>query len=318
MNTTLLSVEGLTASYATRQGEVRAVSDVSFSLRRGEVLGLVGESGSGKTTIAVSLLRLLPDSGRLIDGRIFLDGQDLVSLDEDGMRRVRWNRISMIFQAAMNSLNPVYKVGEQIIEVLEQHTDLSLCESQQKVRDLFDMVGLDHGFIGRYPHEYSGGMKQRAIIAMALACDPDIIIADEPTTALDVIVQDKVLREMREIQKRLDMGMIYISHDIGVIAEITDLVGVMYAGKLVEMGSTVEIFRSPIHPYTAALISAFPSVMGDKRELAALQGEPPNLIDPPQGCRFHPRCPYATGVCGREEPPIVKRGERWAACWNPL
>ena len=153
---------------------------------------------------------------------------------------------------------------------------------------------------------------------MALACDPDIIIADEPTTALDVIVQDKVLREMREIQKRLDMGMIYISHDIGVIAEITDLVGVMYAGKLVEMGSTVEIFRSPIHPYTAALISAFPSVMGDKRELAALQGEPPNLIDPPQGCRFHPRCPYATAVCGREGPPIVKRGERWAACWNPL
>ena len=318
MNTTLLSVEGLTASYTTRQGEVRAVSDVSFSLQRGEVLGLVGESGSGKTTIAVSLLRLLPENGRLIDGRIFLDGQDLVSLDEDGMRRVRWNRISMIFQAAMNSLNPVYKVGEQIIEVLEQHTDLSLCESQQKVRDLFDMVSLDHGFIGRYPHEYSGGMKQRAIIAMALACDPDIIIADEPTTALDVIVQDKVLREMREIQKRLDLGMIYISHDIGVIAEITDLVGVMYAGKLVEMGSTVEIFRSPIHPYTAALISAFPSVMGDKRELAALQGEPPNLIDPPQGCRFHPRCPHATEVCGREEPPIVKRGEHWAACWNPL
>lgn len=318
MSDTLLSVEDLTMHYFTRQGEVKAVDGISFSLKRRQSMGLVGESGCGKSSIAISLLKLLPDNGRLLNGRIMLDGVDLFQLNDTQMQSIRWNKISIVFQAAMNSLNPVYKVGDQIIEAIEAHMELSRAEANQKVRDLFEMVGLDPGFINRYPHEYSGGMKQRAVIAMALSCDPDVIIADEPTTALDVIVQDRILREIRAIQKRLDMSMIYISHDMAVIAEVSDIVGVMYAGKLVEVGDTIEIFQRPIHPYTQALMSAFPSVTGEKHELTSLPGEPPNLIDPPKGCRFHPRCQYATSACREEEPPIVRRGEHWAACWNPL
>ena len=318
MNGALLSVEDLTMHYFTSQGEVKAVDGISFSLKRGQSMGLVGESGCGKSSIAISLLKLLPDNGRLISGRVMLDGVDLVQMSETQIQKVRWNRISIVFQAAMNSLDPVYKVGDQIIEAIETHMDLSRSQADQKVRDLFELVGLDSSFINRYPHEYSGGMKQRAVIAMALSCDPDIIIADEPTTALDVIVQDKILREIREIQKRFGMSMIYISHDMAVIAEVSDITGVMYAGKLVELGETVEIFQRPIHPYTQALMSAFPSVTGEKHELTTLPGEPPNLIDPPKGCRFNPRCLYATDICREEEPPIVRRGEHWAACWNPL
>ncbi|MCH8109572.1 MAG: ABC transporter ATP-binding protein [Chloroflexi bacterium] len=318
MSDTLLSVEDLTMHYFSSQGEVKAVDGISFSLKRGQAMGLVGESGCGKSSIAIALLKLLPDNGRLISGRVMLDGVDLVQLNDTQMQRIRWKKISIVFQAAMNSLDPVYKVGDQIIEAIEIHLDLSRAEARQKVEDLFELVGLDPGFINRYPHEYSGGMKQRAVIAMALSCDPDIIIADEPTTALDVIVQDRILREIREIQKRMNMSMIYISHDMAVIAEVSDIVGVMYAGKLVEVGETVEIFQRPIHPYTQALMSAFPSVTGEKHELTTLPGEPPNLIDPPKGCRFNPRCQYATSVCRKEEPPIVRRGEHWAACWNPL
>ena len=218
----------------------------------------------------------------------------------------------------MNSLNPVYRVGEQIIEALDEHMGPTRDEALARVRGLFDLVSLDHAYIDYYPHEYSGGMKQRAIIAMALSCEPDLVIADEPTTALDVIVQDRILREMKKVRDELDMSMIYISHDMAVIAEVSDAVGVMYAGKIVELGSTADVFANPIHPYTKALLSAFPSVSGEKHELATLPGEPPNLMDPPPGCRFHPRCPYATDVCKTDEPPRVERGGRHAFCWNPL
>jgi peptide/nickel transport system ATP-binding protein len=315
----VLRVEELTMHYSTRQGTVRAVDGVSFSLRRGETLGLIGESGCGKTSVAMSLLRLLPDNAAILGGRIYLDGVDLVPLSENRMREFRWSRISMVFQAAMNSLDPVYRVGEQIIEALELHRiTTTRSESIQRVEELFDMVGLDRTFIARYPHEYSGGMKQRAIIAMALACEPDVVIADEPTTALDVIVQDRILSELKEIQIRLGMSMIYISHDMAVIAEISHTMGVMYAGKIIEFGATMEVFGHPIHPYTRALMSAFPSVAGEKRDLVTIPGEPPDLTEPPTGCRFHPRCSYATEVCATEEPPTVRRGSHWAACWNPL
>ena len=313
----LLEVQNLTMSYFTRQGEVRAVDDVSFSVERGQALGLVGESGCGKSSIALSLLKILPENARILDGSILLDGEDIVTLTEDQMREYRWARISMVFQAAMNSLDPVYRVGEQIIEALEQHFESPPAESLERVRELYDLVGLDSVFIPRYPHEYSGGMKQRAIIAMALACEPDLIIADEPTTALDVIVQDRILREMKKVQRDLDMGMIYISHDMAVIAEVSDVIGVMYAGKVVEFGNSFEVFNSPIHPYTQALMSAFPSVSGEKKELSILDGEAPNLLDPPGGCRFHPRCPYATEECSTTAPPEVRVGNHWAHCWNP-
>ena len=313
----LLTVDNLTMHYMTREGPVRAVDGVSFSVEHGQSLGLVGESGCGKSSIATSLLKLLPDNASLLAGSVLLDGVDLLPLSEREMREYRWDRISMVFQAAMNSLDPVYRVGDQIVEALEAHYERTRQESHDRVQELYELVGLNPEFMDRYPHEYSGGMKQRAIIAMALACEPDLIIADEPTTALDVIVQDRILREMKEVQRKLDMSMIYISHDMAVIAEVSDAVGVMYAGKIVEFGPTSEVFDRPIHPYTQALMSAFPSVVGEKKELATLPGEPPNLADPPTGCRFHPRGPYATDECMTSEPPTVNRGGHWADCWNP-
>jgi peptide/nickel transport system ATP-binding protein len=283
-------------------------------------LGLVGESGCGKTSIAATILKLLPENAEIKSGHIYLNGSDLAAMSEDEMRAVRWRRISMVFQAAMNSLNPVYKVGDQITEALETHLpQLSPEQMRKRVEDLFSMVGLDAKLIDQYPHEYSGGMRQRAVIAMALACHPDLIIADEPTTALDVIVQDALLREMTELQKQLGMAMIYISHDIAVIAEVSDHIGVMYAGKLVELGTSEEVFHHPVHPYTQGLLSSFPTITGPKRELVTLPGEPPDLLHPPSGCRFHPRCPFATDICIQQVPPFEEhRSGHNAACWHPL
>ena len=319
-NTTpVLEVEDLSLRYQTRQGEVQAVEGVSFGLAQGQSLGLVGESGCGKTSVATSLIRLLPENARLVGGQVRLSGTDLLALDEEEMREYRWRRIAMVFQAAMNSLNPVHRVGEQIIEAIEAHDmETTVADARERVARLFRMVGLDPQLMDRYPHEFSGGMRQRAVIAMALSCDPDLIIADEPTTALDVIVQDRILRELKLVQQELRMAMIYISHDIGVVAEVTDRIGVMYAGRLVELGDTAEVFRSPMHPYTAALMASFPSVQGERLPLVGLAGEPPNLIDPPTGCPFHPRCQYADDVCRTEFPGRASRGDHWAACWHPL
>lgn len=320
MTDTVLQVEDLTMHYTTRAGEVSAVNNVAFSLKRGQSMGLVGESGCGKTSIAFSLLRLLPDNAVIKSGSVYLNGTDLIQLKEEQMRRIRWRRISMVFQAAMNALNPVYKVGDQVIEAMENHGQVeTLQEAREHVASLFSLVGLDPKLMDQYPHEYSGGMRQRAVIAMALACSPDLIIADEPTTALDVIVQDSLLREMIELQNKLDMSMIYISHDVAVIAEVTERVGVMYAGRMAEFGTGEEIFKYPLHPYTYGLLSAFPSIVGPKRELTTLPGEPPDLLTPPPGCRFHPRCPYATETCSQEVPEFKDMGrDRFVACWHPM
>ena len=315
----VLQVVDLSLRYATRGGEVKAVQNVSFNLAQGKALGLVGESGCGKTSVANCLMRLLPDNARLAGGQVFLDGQDILGLSEEDIRDYRWRRIAMVFQAAMNSLDPVYKVGQQVVEAIEAHgVEATVSQARERVARLFRMVGLDPALMERYPHEYSGGMRQRAVIAMALSCDPAVIIADEPTTALDVIVQDRILRELKGIQQDLDMAIIYISHDIAVVAEVTDRIGVMYAGRLVEYGETVDVFRAPMHPYTAALMGSFPSVTGERRLLANLSGEPPNLIDPPSGCPFHPRCLHATRECSEEFPPRASRGSQWADCWHPL
>ncbi len=316
----VLQVEDLTMHYTTRAGEVSAVNNVTFSLKKGQSMGLVGESGCGKTSIAFSLFKLLPDNAHIKSGKVFLNGVDLVPLKEDEMRKVRWRHISMVFQAAMNSLNPVYKVGDQIIEPMENHGMVETNQAaREHVAELFSLVGLDPKLMDQYPHEYSGGMRQRAVIAMALACNPDLIIADEPTTALDVIVQDSLLREMIELQKKLNMSMIYISHDIAVIAEVTERIGVMYAGRLAEFGSAEEIFKHPLHPYTHGLMSAFPSIIGPKRELTTLPGEPPDLITPPTACRFHPRCPFATEICSEQDPEFHDMGcDHFAACWHPV
>mgnify|MGYP006289705395 CR=1 FL=1 len=320
MTNRILSVQDLTMHYATRKGYVSAVDDVSFDLDRGKSLGLVGESGCGKTSIAISLLRLLPENARILGGHIYLDSTDLLDLSQEELLRVRWKGIAMIFQAAMNSLNPVHRVGDQIVEALQAHYPaMSEAEAKERIAELFTLVGLDPPLMERYPHEFSGGMRQRAVIAMALSCEPDVIIADEPTTALDVIVQDRILKEMRAIQEELNMGMIYISHDIAVIAEVSDQIGVMYAGRMAELADAVDVFERPMHPYTFALMSAFPSIKGPKRELTTLPGEPPDLLHPPSGCRFHPRCPRATAIC-REEQPAFNDQEtgHFVACWHPM
>ncbi|MGD8759312.1 MAG: ABC transporter ATP-binding protein [Anaerolineales bacterium] len=320
MTNRILSVQNLTMHYSTRTGSVSAVDDVSFDLAQGQSLGLVGESGCGKTSIALTLLRLLPDNAKILGGTVLLDGTDIMRLEPQEFLKVRWKGISMVFQAAMNSLDPVYRVGDQIVEALQTHfRGISMAEARDQVAKLFRLVGLDPELMDSYPHEYSGGMRQRAVIAMALSCEPQVIIADEPTTALDVIVQDRILRQMRALQEQLNMGMIYISHDIAVIAEVSDCIGVMYAGRLVELADAKYVFQEPRHPYTHALLSSFPSIKGTKQDLEPLPGEPPDLLDPPSGCRFHPRCQFATDKCVGEQPPYEEIGEgHYAACWHPL
>lgn len=315
----ILEVKNLIMNYETREGMVSAVEDVSFTLPRGSSLGLVGESGCGKTSIALTLIQLAAANARILNGEVLLDGENLLELSQEEMRQRRWNDVSMVFQGAMNSWNPVYTVGEQIRETMDIHWDPKprAAQARAKIEELFNLVGINPEMIDRYPHEFSGGMKQRAVIAMALTCDPKLIIADEPTTALDVIVQEQILEELRKIQHELGMSIIYISHDIAVIAEITDLLGVMYAGKLVELGDTKDVFAQPRHPYTWLILSSTPSITGPRRVLAPLVGEPPNLLDPPSGCRFHPRCPFATQQCVEQEPPLaeIATGHK-VACWN--
>jgi peptide/nickel transport system ATP-binding protein len=315
----VLNVKDLTMHYTTRRGPVYAVDEVSFDLQRGDSLGLVGESGCGKTSVAISLLKLLPENAEILGGEILVNGTDIVPLSESQVRKYRWKNVSMVFQAAMNSLNPVYTVEEQILEAMRQHLPhLSESEMKGRVDHLFELVGLDPSIKTEYPHQYSGGMRQRAVIAMSLSCDPDLIIADEPTTALDVIVQDALLKKIKELQEALDMAMIYISHDIAVIAEVSRRVGVMYAGKLVELASSEDIFHGPVHPYTMGLMSSFPSIIGEKAELVTIPGEPPDLLAPPSGCRFHPRCPFATEICRTDEPEFKEHAvDHWAACWHP-
>jgi len=320
----LLSVRDLRMHYETKMGYVKAVDGISFDLDQGESLGIVGESGCGKTSISMTILRLLPDNAEFKGGSVLFDmgngPVDLVKLPESEMRKYRWRGISMIFQAAMNSLNPVYKVGDQIIEAIQNHfPDMPLDKAREKVAELFTLVGLDPSRMDQYPHQYSGGMKQRAVIAMALACDPKVIIADEPTTALDVIVQDRILKEIRKIQKKLNMAMIYISHDIAVIAEVSDKIAVMYAGKFVELADAVTIFKRPMHPYTYGLMHAFPSTVGEKTELVTIPGEPPNLLNPPKGCRFAPRCPKADSLCEDVEPEYREvEKNHFVACHHPV
>jgi peptide/nickel transport system ATP-binding protein len=316
----VLEVRNLVMNYETKAGTVSAIRDVSFSVPRGKSLGLVGESGSGKTSVALALLRLQAPNAKVLGGKVLFEGEDLFALDDEAMRRRRWAGISMIFQGAMSSWNPVQTVGDQIVEAIDLHWDPrpNADEARAKVVELYQLVGLSPEMIDHYPHEYSGGMKQRAVIAMALCCEPSLIVADEPTTALDVVVQEQILSELREIQDELGMSIIYISHDIAVIAEITDVLAVMYAGKLVEMAPTADVFTRPRHPYTWLILNSTPSIIGPRRQLAPLEGEPPNLLDPPSGCSFHPRCPFATELCAVEEPPLSEIQDGHSiACWHP-
>ncbi len=294
----VLKVSNLNMHYETISGNVSAVKDVSFTVHEGESFGLVGESGCGKTSVAMSLLQLQADNAKISSGSIVLDGQDLVGMSENELRKIRWDSISIVFQGAMNAWNPVVKIGEQIREAIREHyPSNSKDQNTEKIESLFKIVGLDSSIMDRYPHELSGGMKQRAVIALALSCDPKIIIADEPTTALDVVIQDQILKEIKKVQELLGLSLIYISHDIAVIAEMTNQMAVMYAGRIVEIGPTSEIFSNPRHAYTKLLLESTPSVVGERKKLRSLDGEPPSLIDELDGCSFSPRCPDPTEDC---------------------
>ncbi len=312
----LLNVDSLKMYYETLRGKVRAVDDVSFSVEEGEALGLAGESGCGKSSVAYTVLRLLPPNAKILSGQVVLDGVDIYSLSEEEMReQVRWKRISLIPQGAMNSLTPVHKVGDQISEAILTHEDVSKEDAADRAANLLSMVGIDPSRCNQYPHEFSGGMKQRAMTAMALACDPELVIADEPTTALDVIVQAQVHRLLKDLQDRFKLSLILISHDLSVVSEICQKTAIMYAGEIVEYGRTSDIFRDPVHPYTVGLLSAFPNIDEKKRRLSAIPGFPPDLLTPPLGCKFHPRCPIAREICKEMQPRIdEKRKGRLAAC----
>jgi len=295
--------------YLTLRGWVKAVDDVSFTLDKGDSLGLAGESGCGKTSAALCVLRLLPRNGKIFGGNINFEGQDILKLPDAKLRReIRWKMVSTIFQGAMNALHPTTKVGEQITESILAHERVSKKEARKRAENLLDLVGIGASRIDRYPHELSGGLKQRVMIAMSLACNPHLVIADEPTTALDVIIEAQVLKVMKELQHKLNLSMILISHDLSMIAETCNKIAIMYAGKIVEQGPVTSIYKEPLHPYTQKLVSAFPSIIGPKKELSSIHGFPPDLLDPPPGCRFHPRCNYAMEICRKEVPPTVNVG----------
>ncbi|MDZ4063797.1 MAG: ABC transporter ATP-binding protein [Coriobacteriia bacterium] len=304
----LLEVTNLKTHFLTRDGVVKAVDGVSFSLEESKTLAVVGESGSGKSVSALTLMRLIPQPpGKIVDGEILFKGESVLAMDDAAVRALRGNRIAMIFQDPMTSLNPVYRVGRQIGESLQLHKGMNRKEALERAIELLDTVGIPHARqrARDYPHQFSGGMRQRAMIAMALACDPDILIADEPTTALDVTIQAQILDLMIELQQRTGTAIIVITHDLGVVADMADDVMVMYAGKQVEYGSADEVFYKPLHPYTWGLLDSLPRHdIDEKGELCPIKGQPPSLINVPAGCAFHPRCPYAKEICRTTTPEL--------------
>jgi len=312
----LLQIRDLTTHFFMKQGTVRAVDGVDLSLNSGHVLGVAGESGSGKSTMAYSIMRLIPPPGRIVHGEVLLEGRDILRLSDEEVRRdIRWKKISLVFQGAMNALNPLITIGNQIAEPIILHKGLGKREAIEKASELLRLVGIDPGRVNNYPFELSGGMKQRTMIAMAMACDPEIIIADEPTTALDVIVAADIMNLIKDLQTKNNLSMILITHDLSVIAQTCHEVVIMYAGKVVESGSVLSVFENAAHPYTTELIGAFPSIRGAKKELKAIKGNPPDLIEPPPGCRFHPRCRFANVVCASKEPEFNEVGkDHYAAC----
>jgi peptide/nickel transport system ATP-binding protein len=316
MSDALLSVRNLTTEFNLPDGKIaRALEDVSFDVLPGQTLGLVGESGCGKTTTLMAIMRLLPANGRITAGRALLKGTDLMQLSERQMRAVRWRDMAIVFQGAMNALNPVMKVGDQIREGIELHNLMDRDAAEKRVGELLEMVGIPRTRRDQYPHQYSGGMRQRAMIAMALACSPDLLFADEPTTALDVMIQAQVLELLKEIQKELGLAIVLVTHDLGVVAEVCDSVVVMYGGKVAEYGSADSIYNQPQHPYTQRLLASFPDLNEPSDTLASIPGTPPRLTNLPTGCRFHPRCDVKIETCVQLNPPILETApDHYAAC----
>lgn len=308
-----LSVVDLQAQYFTENGTIKAVDHISFTINENESLGIAGESACGKSSLGAAILRIMQPPGKVIGGNILLDGNDIAKLsDTDFNKRIRWKKISMVFQGAMNSLDPVYTIGNQLKEILEQHNFKGRIDD--KISESLEQVGLDRSVSKKYPHELSGGMKQRVVIAMALLLEPDVVIADEPTTALDVLVQAQIINLLKKLKKEKGMTIIIITHDMAIISEIADKIGIMYAGQIVEFGTASEIYKDPKHPYTQALISAIPKLRSDNKQIHFIKGNPPDMLNLPSGCRFYARCPHAMDIC-KEDPPIVRTKTGYTLCW---
>jgi peptide/nickel transport system ATP-binding protein len=310
----LLDVRGLRVEYLTLRGPVHAVDGVSFSLQPGEVVGLAGESGSGKSTIAHALLRILPPPAVITGGEVFFHGQDVLSMDMPTLEKFRWQSISIVFQSAMNALNPVMRIRDQLMDVMQTH-GVAKDEAGWRAAQLFDLVGIEPRRLDAYPHQLSGGMRQRAVIAIALALNPPLLIMDEPTTALDVVVQKDILQQIAQLRSKFGFSILFITHDLSLLVEFATTIAIMYAGEIVERAPSRELFEKPLHPYTVGLMNSFPSISGEKKKLAGIPGAPPDLVTPPGGCRFHPRCPHAMEVCSTTAPvPQAISPDRTVAC----
>ena len=321
-NKNLLEVKDLEVTFFTYAGEVKAVRKISYSLKPGEVMGIVGESGSGKSVSSFGLLKMIPEPGKVIGGTITFDGKEITSLSEKEMLDIRGKDVSMIFQDPMTSLNPVYTVGDQIDEALKKHTDLNKEQRKARIIELFELVGINQPEkrMNQYPFEFSGGMRQRVMIAMALSCNPKLLIADEPTTALDVTIQAQILELMKELKEKINMAVVFITHDLGVVSEICDRISVMYAGVIIESGTSDQIFYNPKHPYTWGLLASVPKINADEHErLIPIEGNPVDLINPPAGCPFAPRCKYCMKACLTKMPPACTVEEdHVVSCWLPV
>ena len=314
----LLSVRDLKTSFFTHVGEVKAVRGISFDVNEGEVLGIVGESGSGKSVTSLSIMGLLQYPGRVVDGEILLNGEDILTYSKDQMRKVRGKEIAMIFQDPMTSLNPVYTIGNQVMEMILEHEKMTKREARARAIEMLKLVGIPAAEkrIDSYPHEFSGGMRQRVMIALALSCNPKLLIADEPTTALDVTIQAQILSLIKSLNKQFGMTTMLITHDLGVVATVCDKVAVMYGGLIMEYGTVDEIFYHPRHPYTMGLLGSIPQVdAGEKRSRIPIDGTPPDLINPPKGCPFSTRCKYCMNVCTQEQPPYFAEDKHRTMCW---
>ena len=316
-NDVLLKIEDLEVHYDARAGIVQAVDHVDLDVRRGETLGLVGESGCGKSTLGFSILRIIRPPGKIVGGQILFDGEDLLQKTEREMNRIRGKRISMIFQDPMTCLNPIQRIDDHYVETVRTHEKgVSAKEARQRAADLMDKLGIIADRLTDYPHQLSGGMRQRVMIGLALALNSDLIIADEPTTSLDVIVEAQILELMKELKRDFNLTMILITHNMGIVAELADRIAVMYAGKMMEVAEAVALYDKPLHPYTQGLLKSIPNISLEEQKLETMPGSPPDLIEPPTGCRFHPRCPHVMEKCSSIEPSMkeVENGHR-AACW---
>jgi peptide/nickel transport system ATP-binding protein len=319
----IYTIENITVEYVMGSMSVKAVNNVSVNIRNGEALGIVGESGSGKTTLALSLLNLVPPPGKITNGKIVFDGKvDVLALRGEELRKFRWKQVAMVFQGALNSFNPVLRIGDQMLETIMEHEDVSKQEALERISKLLKLVRLEPNRTMRaFPHELSGGMKQRAMIATSLLLNPRVLILDEPTTALDVISQKYILNILSDLKKKLEITMILLTHDLAICTELVDRVAVMYAGRIVEIAKMEDLFLKPKHPYTIGLMRAVPSVVGDVKELKPIPGSPPDMFNMPSGCPFHPRCPYATERCKKEEPRLEETFEdHFVAChrWREI